>query len=295
MTAFVFNFSLLTQNFELYWLLGMAGLLLLPTPVLPRRFRLLLAGLVLFSLATVTPGRRFYGHYWLQFLPALALLMAGLFYHIERGAARLFLRLNLRPLMAGLMLIALLIPVARYGPTLFKGDNQKLIRSMFPGNPCVEDKILSELIAARMQPGDRIAVLGSEPQYYVYLNRNAPSKHFFMAFTMRPIPESEGWQQETLDSIITQKPRFIVFNFVPYSWMPKKDSRMTLYQGSYKFARDNYRPIAWADMIGKNETNFILRETEALSYQPKGDQYVTVYEYSSSGSSSGSSSSSLGK
>lgn len=278
-TAFEFNISLLTKNFVWYWFLGGLGFLMLLTSALTGRSRLLLLGLLLCAVAAVTPGWRFYGHYWLQFLPVLALFMAALFYHFERGLARAIPKLNLRPAMAVLLSVALLVPVLQYAPTLFKGDVQRLIRSMFPGNPYAEDQVLAGVIAAKLQPEDRIAVLGSEPQYYIYLNREAPSKHFYMAFSMRPIPESEAWQQETLDSILSQKPRFIVFNFVEYSWMPKKDSKMLLYEGSYRFARQNYRPIAWADMVRLSETKFILNEEAARQYTPTGQRYVTVYEW----------------
>ncbi len=276
--AFLFNFSLLTQNFVFYWVLGGAGLAALLAPVLSGRHRLLLAGLLLVSFAAVAPGRRFYGHYWLQFLPALALVMAVFFHHLERGGAQLFRQANLRPAFALLLSALLFFPILRYAPTLFKGDTHRLLRSIFPGNPYAEDKVLADLIAPKLGPGDRVAVLGSEPQYYVYLNRNSPSRHFYMAFTMRPIPESEAWQQEALDSLISQKPRFVVFNYVEYSWMPKKNSKMILYDGSYKFTRNNYRPIAWADMQSLSHTEYILDETKALQYKPTGQRYVTVYE-----------------
>ncbi|MBK8923558.1 MAG: hypothetical protein IPM81_19045 [Saprospirales bacterium] len=69
---------------------------------------------------------------------------------------------------------------------------------MSPRNPFVEDKVLSDVLKSKMRAGDRVAVLGSEPQYYIYLDKKAPSRHFYMAFTMRPIPESDAWQQEAL-------------------------------------------------------------------------------------------------
>jgi len=83
-TAFFFNFDLLYQNFELYWLLGGIGLALLLTPVLKGKTRLLVFVWLLVSFAAVAPGRRFYGHYWLQFFPAMAVVVAAVFYHLEK-------------------------------------------------------------------------------------------------------------------------------------------------------------------------------------------------------------------
>ncbi|MBK6932159.1 MAG: hypothetical protein IPH12_15360 [Saprospirales bacterium] len=285
--AFTSNFNLLTKNFVLYWVLGAAGLLALGTPVLNGRKRLILLSLAIFSFAAVAPGRRFYGHYWLQFLPVLALAMGALFYHLGKGLAVLFRRLNMQPVVAVAAAVILLLPVVRYSPTLFKGDSHRLLRAMSPGNPFVEDKVLSDVLKSKMRAGDRVAVLGSEPQYYIYLDKKAPSRHFYMAFTMRPIPESDAWQQEALGALTTLAPRFIVFNFVEYSWMPKEKSNMTLYEGSYKYARTNYRPIAWADMLSLKETKFILDESQARQYRPAGKRYVTVYEREEARNSSG--------
>ncbi len=277
-TAFVFHVDLLTKNFGLYWVLAGTGLLALLTPVLPTRNRLFLFSLLLFSFAAVMPGWRFYTHYWLQFFPVVALLMAAFFYQIEKGGARLLPNVNLRPVMAGLAVVVLFLPVLQNSVLLFKSDHDRVMRSLFPGNPYPEDKVLANFIAGKRQPGDRVAVLGSEPQYYVYLDEKAPSKHFYMAFCMRPIPQSEIWQQEALDSIVNLKPRFIVFNFVEFSWMPKKNSKMLLYEESYRFARQHYRPVAWADMLSLSETKFVLDEANALTYAPTGKRYVTVYE-----------------
>jgi 4-amino-4-deoxy-L-arabinose transferase-like glycosyltransferase len=278
MNAFSLAFSLVSRSAEWYWVFAGLGLVALLTPRLPGRYRLLLPALAVVSFLAVTPGKRFYTHYWLQLLPALALLMAAFFYHAEQWVATAMPRTNWRPVMAGLTALLLLIPVARFSPTLFRGDYDRILRTLFPGNPFPEDKVLADLLAAKMQPDDQVAVLGSEPQYYVYLDKKASSKHFYMAFTMRPIPQSEGWQQEALDSIKSRNPRFIVFNFVEYSWMPKKDSKMILYEGSYRLARQNYRPVAWADMVGPNETTYILKEEEALRFKPAGQRYITVYE-----------------
>ncbi|MCB0533120.1 MAG: hypothetical protein KDD14_13045 [Saprospiraceae bacterium] len=276
--AFRFNFSLLYDNFEVYWLLAGLGLAALLTKGLSGKHRLLLLGWLLVSFAAVAPGRRFYGHYWLQFFPAMAVVLAAFFYHLEKGLARLLPRLQVRPLVAAFTLLLLLFPIARYSPTLFRGDTHRLLRSMFPGNPYAEDKVLADFISKKMETGDEIAVLGSEPQYYVYLNKNAPSKHFYMAFLMRPIPESEGWQQEALDSLLAKNPRFVVFNFVEFSWMPKPNSTMLFYNDSYKFTRQNYRPIAWADLVSPTETKYVLDETQALNFKPSGSRYITVYE-----------------
>lgn len=278
--AFSMGFGALVKHNELYWMLGAVGLLSLLAPVVRSGYRILLAGFFVLSLITVTPGWRFYGHYWLQFLPALALVIGAAFYTLEKGAAKLLPRLNLRLFLAILAGMLLSFPIVRQSHRLFSTNLGQQIQAIFPGNPYDEDQVLAGLIAKRMAPEDQIAVLGSEPQYYLYLDRNAPSRHFYTAFLMRPIPESNAWQQEALDSLIQKKPRFVVFNFIPFSWMPKPNSNLNYYNASYKFTRANYRPIAWAEFNKNAKTNYILEAEKALNHTPASENYITVYERS---------------
>jgi hypothetical protein len=271
---FWFNFDLFTQNFDAFWVLGGLGLVGLVYPSPAGWKRLTVAALAVAGAWAIFPGNRFYGHYWLHVLPALALLI-GHGYHVLHTA------LAARGIgwVAGLVvLVSMSIPVAQ---TAYEWSSPKLARTinaMFPGNPYAEDAVLADFLKKRIQPNDEVAVLGTEPQVYVYLDRKAPSKHFYAAILSRPMPESEAMQREALDSLFRQKPKYIVLPVVRYSWGLKEKSVRMYYEGAWAYCRERYQPIAVAEFKTGVPAKYILDPTVAATYRPTTEQYIQVLE-----------------
>jgi len=279
-TYLAFNWKLLSKHFELYWLLGALGLGALAVKSMPLQHRLLLLVFAVCAFLAVTPGRRFYAHYWLHFMPAVSLLMALLFFTLRHLFQRAPGTAWLARASYGLGLLLLAIPVFNNAATWTAPNPNKLVRQIFPKNPYAEDRILADFLAKRIKPEDHLAVLGSEPQFFVYLDKKSPSRHFYMAMLSRQSENSKAWQQEALDSLISQKPKYIVFNSLPYSWMFKPDSYKILFEGSYKWFVPNYKPIAWAVYEDDNNPKMILDESAKTYWAPSNVPYMVVLQRS---------------
>ncbi len=269
-----YNFNSLTQRQLLLWVLAGLGVLAIALRGMSKKANIALMALALFSFLTITPGQRYYLHYWIQFLPAVALLFAHLFFKLEKLGEKpnLSIAKNLSLPLAALFL---LIGVALSSTHWLKTDSNTLMRNMFGGNPFVEDQLFARIIEAQIQPNETVAVMGSEPQIYVYLNRKAPSRHFYTAFLSRNHRFSEAWQNEALEGLKTESPEYVVFNIVPMSWMLKPDSNQGFYQNSYSWVMKNYAPIAWADYVDfYNPT--IVTDAAASTYKPQSGSYVML-------------------
>lgn len=268
------SFKSITQHQILLWVWAGAGLLALPLKGLGRKMSIALGALALFSFLTITPGQRYYLHYWIQFLPAVALLCAHLFFKLEKLGKKgslSFAKVGSFPLA----ILLLLSGVALSSTHWLKSDSANLMRTMFSGNPFVEDQLMARIIESQIKPDETVAVLGSEPQIYVYLNRKAPSRHFYPAFLSRNHRFTDQWNAEALDGLNDQKPDYVVLNIVTMSWMLRPDSNQKYYQGSYAWAIENYRPIAWADYLDYfNPT--IVSDATASTYKPQGGNYVVL-------------------
>lgn len=268
------NFESLTQRQLLLWVLSGLGLLALAIRGLNKKMSIALLALVLFSFFTVMPGKRYYLHYWIQFLPAVALLFAHLFFKLEKLGERPNLSIA-RNFSFPLGLLFLLIGVGLSSAHWLKTDSNTLMREMFGGNPFVEDQLMARIIESQIQPNETVAVMGSEPQIYVYLNRKAPSRHFYTAFLSRNHRFSEAWQDEALEGLKAEKPEYVVFNIVPMSWMLRPDSDQGFYQNSYSWVMGNYTPIAYADYVDfYNPT--IVTDAAASTYKPQSGSYVML-------------------
>jgi 4-amino-4-deoxy-L-arabinose transferase-like glycosyltransferase len=81
------SFTKLIEQQVLLWVCAGLGVLALALRGLKLKLSIALLALVLFSFLTITPGQRYYLHYWIQLVPALALLIAHLFFQLETGRA----------------------------------------------------------------------------------------------------------------------------------------------------------------------------------------------------------------
>lgn len=268
------SFKNISQHQLLLWVLASAGLLALLLKGLGKKMSIALAALALFSFLTITPGQRYYLHYWIQFLPAVALLCAHLFFKLEKlgeNGSLSFAKVGSFPLA----LLLLLSGVALSSAHWLKSDSANLMRTMFSGNPFVEDQLMARILESQIQPDETVVVLGSEPQIYVYLNRKAPSRHFYTAFLSRNHRFTDQWNAEALDGLNDQKPNYVVLNIVTMSWMLRPDSNQKFYQGSYTWAMENYTPIAWVDYLDYfNPT--IVSDAAASTYKPQAGNYVVL-------------------
>ncbi|MBK9487944.1 MAG: glycosyltransferase family 39 protein [Haliscomenobacter sp.] len=89
---------------------------------------------------------------------------------------------GLKNLSMPLGFVVLFIATGLSAPVLLQGESTSIMRKLFGSNPFVEDEIVARLIESEIKPNETLAVLGSEPQIYVYLKRKAPSRHFYTAF-----------------------------------------------------------------------------------------------------------------
>lgn len=270
MEALSFGFSTASRNFVILWVAGALGLIVLWGSKLSREKQWLLLALAVFSFAAVAPGRRFYHHYWLHLLPALALLVTAFFYTVRYWMEKAFSAPAARVAAFGLAGVALAMPVLSNARLWSAPNYSRLMTGLFPGNPFVENKTLADYLGKRIQPGEEIAVLGSETPYFVYLDRMPLSRHFYMAFLSRPTEFSEQWQQEALDTLVARKPEYVVFNFIAYSWMVKPNSSKLFYDKSYEWCMREYEPIGWVFYRQKNRPEVVLDET-ARNYSPPKD------------------------
>jgi hypothetical protein len=277
-TSVFFEYAVKTQTsgFEVLWILSGAGILTLWTTAisLTRAQRITLLTLLLCSAATIYPGQRFYGHYWLQLLPALAIFGALAFLFIgnwlERSAP-----IAARAVVVGLTILVAGLVLGRNIEYWSSVNEKQLIRKMYQGNPFGEDKIISDFLKKQMRPDDRIGILGSEPQYYVYLDKKAPTRHFYTSFLSRPVERSEAMHYEALKDFEQTKPEYLVFNVVPYSWMFKENTLKIFREGIYSWMMANYEPIAWYDHVGTPQGTLITGAA-AATYAPKSKEYVMV-------------------
>jgi len=276
MTSLNAYYNKLSNGMHLFWIAGIAGfgMLFIPEKLRPYRLPLLLYGLL--SLACVVPGLYFRPHYFIVFLPALAILGAITLYSLGLLLQRF--RIPAAGLVPYLLAVVILLSgISKHSQYLFTDAPAKICRDMFgASNPFVESEAIGKFIRDHSAPEDRIAVLGSEPQIYFYADR-VPATGFIYAYPlMENQPYSQQMQLDMIREIEAAAPKFIVYVYSPLSWLRKDGSSMDIFDwhDNYKTA---YNYVGVVDLNPRGPSVFKWRD-EMIGYQTQFDNRLMIYE-----------------
>jgi hypothetical protein len=226
------------------WLLACVGLLAIRRVDASRGRRSFVLLLVAFSALAVLPGFHFRPHYFILTLPACALLVAlvarflgqklGPFGRIP--AIRFGIPLALVLLSAGHSFYVQRVELFGMSPA-------ELSRHMYWPNPFVESVELASWIRDNTEEGDRIAVMGSEPQIFFYSGRRSATGYVYTYAMMEDQPYALQMQEEMIREITVAEPKLILFVRNEYSWLRTENSPTHLFEWLERFVTE-YRAVA---------------------------------------------------
>ena len=208
-------------------------------------------GFLLFSFLATTPGFHFRQHYFILFIPAIA-LFSGM------GAASI---LNRRSSFWSNLVIPLLIISATWGYAFFKQKHIlfewtpfQVIRATYGTNPFPESFKISEYIGEHTDKEDTIAILGSEPQILFYSQRKSAVGNLYMYPLTEVHPYARQMQEQMIQKIELRKPKFIILVNMRMSWLMRPDSVPLLANWIPGYLKENYKISGIVDIRSYNKT-----------------------------------------
>jgi hypothetical protein len=230
---------------------------------------------LLCSVAACLIGRYLARHYLIVMLPVAGLL-AGLAvpaFASLLGRTRFPLFRAIPPL---LFLGACGGLIRHNWPVWFEMPPGVACAAIYFDNPFVECQEVGRFIREHSTPGDRIAVVGSEPEIYFYAQRHSVSGYIYMYDLVEPQPYASAMQQEFIHDVEKARPEFLVLVNVPTSWMTWADANPAL----YKWIRSY--PAPYYDLIGVTEIYPTHTEyrwgKETAAEQRKTDTAIFVFK-----------------
>ena len=247
------------------WTLGCVGLTSLAWNPASRRqagFMLLWA---IASAATVFASGKFFGHYFVLVMPALAILAA-------LGACTLASSVTSDQGQVAIVGAGLVVfGVALFGwlerVYLFEENTQSASRRLYGTNPFPEAVELANYLAAHSGPDDSVLVLGSEPQIYFYLGRRAATGHIYMYPLMSGMPFAAGLQRELVAEVEAARPAYILYVKVEMSWSGWVGADQLLFEWFARYREANYTMVGIFDIWSGETTNTVFGK-RALTYRP---------------------------
>ena len=202
--AFVYNFTYLHSQLwfwsnylrvficanSILWLLAISAAIHIMLK--ERKYELwLLTIWAALSVLGVISGKSFYGHYFIQAMPALILLSTFtlLKYREERSV-----NISSITMAVALFALSIIIIIYQYQIYLSPPDKISLIKYGYPN--FVVAREVAEYVKAHTAPKDSIYIWGAEPEIYFYSQRKAASKYIYYyplfnakELTLKPIVE----------------------------------------------------------------------------------------------------------
>ena len=207
-----------------------------------RRNTLLVLAWLGASFAGTASGGYFREHYFIQIIPALAVL-AGM----AVGGLRLRqyappLRLAIR---GGLVATSIGLGMLAHGWYFLPGSADAKAVRLYGGNPVVAAVAVGRFLAAHAGQQDTVFVFGSEPQIFYYAQRKSATRYIFMYPLTGPFTDVRERQLAALHELTQAPPRFIVMVSVAASFAAEPDAPTDLPDAVWRSSNDRIASPRW--------------------------------------------------
>jgi len=224
----------------------------------------------------IAPGWRFYGHYWIYWVPAVSLCV-GVFFYFLRNMPWGPLKNKGLILSTIFLCIIIIVHFSNNSNYYLTPELKKLSREVYGTNPFIEAQGVSEYISQHAKPGDKLVVFGSEPEIFTYTGLECPTRHFYTSFVLGGNKRDTEWQNEMRKEISEAKPRWIVYVKHPISWFVQPNTDQSIIQWAWDYAHDNYLLKGMADQLSGEAVHYAF-DGEAGSYIPQGQYGMYIFE-----------------
>lgn len=250
-------------NHYLFWSLGVLSLLIVPFTGFSRQSRAWAVSLLLLGIGSAAIGLGFMPHYFIPAIPWAALgIAASLFWIVEKFAS------GSRTAYAAVAGMLIALPVLLNADYFFRPDYAQILEKCYPWNGFAEAKAVSRELKKRLKPGERVAILGSEPQINYYTDTEHCSPQLYMYPVIREHKRKAQFQQQFLRNLAECDAEYVVLTASEASWMPGFAESPFFKRDIFPRITERYELIGRAN-IGQVPMNIVWDEALKTHNPPK--------------------------
>lgn len=276
---FEYSRDAIVQNHKFFWVHGLLALAICLLKPIDMKYKIFGFTLLAASMMTIVPGYFFYGHYWIQVVPGLA-VVAGLTYHSVIAVIQKYFNLtSVRYKYIYLSIFGILTfnHVSGLKSYYYHPNYERILRTVYGNNPFPESMEIANFINANTKPEDNIILLGSEPQIYFYTHKKCPSRFAYFTALVNNTPYHKEWQREFARDVEKANPKYFVFFNHPFSLLVQPGADQYVFEWANKFITEKYNLIGLVDMIDGQQSSYIWREG-LNNYKPVSKNLIYIYE-----------------
>ncbi|MCP4344697.1 MAG: hypothetical protein GY795_04115 [Desulfobacterales bacterium] len=263
----------------LVWMLSGIGLTALAWDRQLRQRASFIGMFAVFSFLAICPGFYFRPHYFVLTLPVSALLagatVSSFVNFLSKIPSLATKKSSIRYALPVLILIiCLTLSVWRQRIFLFHMSPLQASRTTYGYNPFPESLELARFIRASTRQGDRIAVIGSEPQIFFYSGRRSATGYIYMYPLMEHHDFALQMQKEMIREIESARPEYLLFVNISTSWLGQKDSHKLIFEWLEKYRKQHYKMVGLADMLRGSAT--LYQWGQDVKWPPRSSSWIAV-------------------
>lgn len=276
-TYFKISFIPAWHVYNYFWLLALGGLLILYRSHYSRLQKLFALGYFIAAACAVSSGFYFRQHYFIVILPAIGLL-SGIFieFLIKQARERMkILKSSYIPL--AILSVIVLITLYTNRSYFFSYPPKTVCAIAYWGNPFNEVQEISKYIKNNTGDTDKIAVLGSEPEIYFYADRRAATGYLYTYPLVDKQPYNKIMQEQMIRQIEANKPAFIVFCNIPFSWAAEAGTPREIFEWGNRYTHDYYTPVCFVDFFKDKGWQFFW-DDEIKNRTTQPDSFIIIFK-----------------
>lgn len=276
---FSYTLTAVLSNHKFFWINAFLACLLLFFKNIPPRIKWFGLSLAAFSFLTIVPGWYFYGHYWILMVPGLSVIGSISAWGITATLRDRFnVKMAILPMLYPTVFTLLtFMHMSKQKGYYFHPNKDLIMRQVYGGNPFLEAAEIGKYINKVAKPEDKLVVIGSEPQIYIYTNKTCPSKHAYFAALVADVPEHREWQREFVKSVEAAAPEYLVFFRHGISLFVQPDTDNYIFEWLNKYVTENYHVVGLADMPDNQMSTYVWGQ-DVNTYKPVGQNMAYVFE-----------------
>jgi hypothetical protein len=259
------------------WINSLVGIPFIFINKITYQKKIIILSFLFFSFLTVLPGFYFRHHYFITMLPALGLLIAVFFDFLSE----FFIQKLKLPNLVFISLFAFIIlactGIYANKNYLFKINPKIACKQIHGSNPFVESIEIAKFLEQNTSEDDKIAVLGSEPQIYFYSDRYSATGYIYTYNLVELHSYALTMQKEMAKEIEMNKPKYILFVNVRFSWLIKLNSETFIFNWADEYITNNYRLAGLAEVFPNKISSLRVRE-QLNNYNPQSQEFISIYE-----------------
>lgn len=265
------------NEYFIIWLGAIAGIVIVViNKAYTRSQKIFAIGFGLFSYATVFPGLYFRQHYFITLLPAIGLLAGIAFDVMSNWLTGRFKSGLLKYIPVLLIIISVSNAIAKNKTYYVNPDVNQICNAAYNGNPFIEAIPIGKFIKSTTKEGDKIAILGSEPEIFLYSDRQSATGYIYTYGMVEKQPYNLKMQEEMISEIEQEKPVMLMCAYVNYSWLQQAGTPDSIFRWFADYSAKNYNVVGMVDMLPQG-TNYYWNQ-DAIGVKPQAQNFIVLFK-----------------